>query len=138
MEHGNSGLIRNASDVLLVMALITLPVDGTRLGVIMPYWTPIAPVFFTLYVLCNLRLFLRSMRQYLGFFLFLPLLVAVSFFGWLTVGFHRMYVFQTMFALVSGLACLASLDIAFRLKRLDWNRAVTIVVIVYWLSLIHI
>ena len=51
MEHGNSGLIRNASDVLLVMALITLPVDGTRLGVIMPYWTPIAPVFFTLYVL---------------------------------------------------------------------------------------
>ena len=134
MEHGNSGLIRNASDVLLVMALITLPVDGTRLGVIMPYWTPIAPVFFTLYVLCNLRLFLRSMRQYLGFFLFLPLLVAVSFFGWLTVGFHRMYVFQTMFALVSGLACLASLDIAFRLKRLDWNRAVTIVVIVYWIA----
>ena len=134
MEHGNSGLIRNASDVLLVMALITLPVDGTRLGVIMPYWTPIAPVFFTLYVLCNLRLFLRSMRQHLGFFLFLPLLVAVSFFGWLTVGFHRMYVFQTMFALVSGLACLASLDIAFRLKRLDWNRAVTIVVIVYWIA----
>lgn len=134
MEHGNSGLIRNASDVLLVMALITLPVDGTRLGVTMPYWTPIAPVFFTLYVLCNLRLFLRSMRQYLGFFLFLPLLVAVSFFGWLTVGFHGMYVFQTMFALVSGLACLASLDIAFRWKRLDWNRAVTLIVVVYWVA----
>ena len=136
MKHENSGLIRNTSDVLLVVALVTLPIDGTRLGIAMPYWTPIAPVFFTLYVLCNLRLFLRSMRRYLGFFLFLPLLVAVSFFGWLTVGFHGMYVFQTMFALVSGLACLASLDIAFRLKRLDWNKAVTLVVVVYWIAFV--
>lgn len=134
MKHENSGLIRNTSDILLVVALATLPIDGTRLGVTMPYWTPIAPVFFTLYVLCNPRLFLRSMRRYLGFFLFLPLLVVVSFFGWLTVGFHRMYVFQTMFALVSGLACLASLDIAFRLKRLDWNKAVTLIVVVYWIT----
>ena len=136
MKHENSGLIRNTSDVLLVVALVTLPIDGTRLGIAMPYWTPIAPVFFTLYVLCNLRLFLRSMRRYLGFFLFLPLLVAVSFFGWLTVGFHGMYVFQTMFALVSGLACLASLDIAFRLKRLDWNKVVTLVVAVYWIAFV--
>lgn len=136
MKHGNGGLIQDTSDVLLVMALVTLSVDGTRLGIAMPYWTPIAPVFFALYVLCNPRLFLRSMRRYLGFFLFLPLLVAVSFFGWLTVGFHGMYVFQTMFALVSGLACLASLDIAFRLKRLDWNKAVTLVVVVYWIAFV--
>ena len=45
-----------------------------------------------------------------------------------------MYVFQTMCALVSGLACLVSLDVAFRLKRLDWNKAVTIVVAVYWIA----
>ena len=119
MKHGNSVLIRDTSDVLLILALITLPADGTRLGITMPYWTPIAPAFLILYALCNSRLSLRSIRQYLGFFLFLPLLIAVSLFGWLTIGFHGMYVFQTMCALVSGLACLVSLDVAFRLKRLD-------------------
>ena len=134
MKHGNSVLIRDTSDVLLILALITLPADGTRLGITMPYWTPIAPAFLILYALCNSRLSLRSIRQYLGFFLFLPLLIAVSLFGWLTIGFHGMYVFQTMCALVSGLACLVSLDVAFRLKRLDWNKAVTIVVAVYWIA----
>lgn len=39
-----------------------------------------------------------------------------------------------MFALVSGLACLSSLDIAFRLKRLDWDKAITLVVVVYWIA----
>lgn len=133
-KHGNGNLIRDSSDVLLILALITLPADGTRLGITMPYWTPIAPAFLILYALCNSRLSLRSIRQYLGFFLFLPLLIAVSLFGWLTIGFHGMYVFQTMCALVSGLACLVSLDVAFRLKRLDWNKAVTIVVAVYWIA----
>ena len=134
MKHGNSVLIRDTSDVLLILALITLPADGTRLGITMPYWTPIAPAFLILYALCNPRLSLRPIRQYLGFFLFLPLLVVVSLFGWLTIGFHGIYVFQTMCALLSGLACLVSLDVAFRLKRLDWNKAVTIVVVVYWIA----
>ena len=134
MKHGNSVLIRDTSDVLLILALITLPADGTRLGITMPYWTPIAPAFLILYALCNPRLSLRPIRQYLGFFLFLPLLVVVSLFGWLTIGFHGIYVFQTMCALLSGLACLVSLDVAFRLKRLDWNKAVTIVVAVYWIA----
>lgn len=134
MKHGNSVLIRDTSDVLLILALITLPADGTRLGITMPYWTPIAPAFLILYALCNSRLSLRPIRQYLGFFLFLPLLVVVSLFGWLTIGFHGIYVFQTMCALLSGLACLVSLDVAFRLKRLDWNKAVTIVVAVYWIA----
>lgn len=131
-DYGKSVLIHGASDLLLIAALVTLPIDGTRFGVAMPYWTPIAPVFFVLYAVCNPRLLLRSARKYLGFFLFLPALVCVSIFGWTTVGFQKLYVFQTMFALVSGLACLTSLDIAFRLKRLDWQRAVTLVVIVYW------
>lgn len=131
-NYGKSVLIHGASDLLLIAALVTLPIDGTRFGAAMPYWTPIAPVFFVLYTVCNPRLLLRSARKYLGFFLFLPALVCVSIFGWTTVGFQKLYVFQTMFALVSGLACLTSLDIAFRLKRLDWQRAVTLVVIVYW------
>ncbi len=53
MKHGNSVLIRDTSDVLLILALITLPADGTRLGITMPYWTPIAPAFLILYALCN-------------------------------------------------------------------------------------
>ena len=134
IEGTGKGLLRDANDILLVMALMTLPVDGTRFGVTMPYWTPIAPIFFVLYVVCNPVLLLRSARRYLGFFLFLPALAAVSVFGWTTIGFHRAYVLQTMFALVSGLACLSSLDIAFRLKRLDWHKAITLVVVVYWIA----
>lgn len=92
-------LIYGSSDLLLVAALVALPVDGTRFGVAMPYWTPIAPVFFVLYALCNPRLLLRSARKYFGFFLFLPALVCVSMFGWMTVGFQKLYVFQTVFSL---------------------------------------
>lgn len=127
-------LIGDARDLLLMTAIVTLPVDGTRFGVTMPYWTPIAPVFFLLYAVSNPRLLLRSMRRYLGFFVFLLALVVTSAFGWTTVGFHGLYVGQTMFALVSGIACLASLDIAFRLKRLDWHKAVTLLVAVYWVA----
>lgn len=139
MKHGNAEcekkvLIYGPSDLLLVAALVALPVDGTRFGVAMPYWTPIAPVFFVLYALCNPRLLLRSARKYFGFFLFLPALVCVSMFGWTTVGFQKLYVFQTVCSLVSGLACLTSLDIAFRLKHLDWHKSVTLVIIVYWLA----
>lgn len=36
-KHGNGNLIRDSSDVLLILALITLPADGTRLGITMPY-----------------------------------------------------------------------------------------------------
>lgn len=131
---GKNVLMRDVRDLLFLVAIITLPVDGTRFGIAMPYWTPIAPIFFVLYALSNPRLLIRSMHRYLGFFVFPLVLIAVSMFGWMTVGFHRLYVCQTAFALLSGLACLASLDIAFRLKRLDWNKAITLLVIVYWLA----
>ena len=133
-EEGKNVLIRDARDLLFLAAIITLPVDGTRFGIAMSYWTPIAPIFFVLYALSNPRLLLCSMRRYLGFFVFPLVLMMASVFGWMTVGFHQLYVYQTAFALLSGLACLASLDIAFRLKRLNWNRTITLLVMVYWLA----
>ena len=36
IEGTGKGLLRDANDILLVMALMTLPVDGTRFGVTMP------------------------------------------------------------------------------------------------------
>lgn len=61
-------------------------------------------------------------------------LIVVSVYGWASIGFHVHTAFQTLVALLSGISCLISLDIAFRLKQLDWAYAIRLVVIAYWVS----
>lgn len=61
-------------------------------------------------------------------------LIVVSVYGWASIGFHVHTAFQTLVALLSGISCLISLDIAFRLKQLDWTYAIRLVVIAYWVS----
>lgn len=134
LEKAQKGrLITDVSDVLLVAAIATLPVDGLKIGIAMPYWTPIAPLFFVLYAIFNVKYLVRSMRKFAGFYVFFIALIALSFFGWMTIGFHTLHVFRTLFALLAGLACLASLDIAFRLKRVSRNKALILLMVVYWL-----
>ena len=48
-------IIRDRSDYLFYLALAMLPVDGTVIGVYMPFWTPISPWLFLLYVAMNWR-----------------------------------------------------------------------------------
>lgn len=48
-------IIRDRSDYLFYLALAMLPVDGTVIGVYMPFWTPISPWLFLLYAAVNWR-----------------------------------------------------------------------------------
>ena len=45
--------IRDRSDIVVVLALTLLPVDGTVLGIYAPFWTPISPWLFLLYSAMN-------------------------------------------------------------------------------------
>lgn len=36
-------IARDVSDLLFYIALALLPVDGTTLGIPLPYWTPLSP-----------------------------------------------------------------------------------------------
>jgi len=131
---GSSSLIAGWTEIFLIAAIVTLPIDGTRFGIDMPYWTPIAPAFLLAYALCNPRLLVRSIRRFAPFYLLFAALIVVSCYGWATVGFSSLHVGQIACALIGGLACLASLDIAFRLKQLDWHKAVTLLVVVYCMA----
>ena len=41
------------SDMLMFAAVAMLPFDGTKIGIPLPYWTPISPWLFTLYTDMN-------------------------------------------------------------------------------------
>lgn len=43
------------SDMLMFAAVAMLPFDGTKIGIPLPYWTPISPWLFALYVIINWR-----------------------------------------------------------------------------------
>lgn len=45
--------IRDRSDIVVILALALLPVDGTVLGIYAPFWTPISPWLFLLYTAMN-------------------------------------------------------------------------------------
>lgn len=136
--------LHDPTDLLFYAALATLPVDGTVFGVQMPYYSPISPIFFALYALCNARrlpaLFLPSSplspasRRWTPFphtLPFVAVLLAVSVFGWVTVGFDVTYAPRTLMAIGFALATLASFAVAWGVKRLDLHMAVTVTVCAY-------
>lgn len=123
------------TDIVLYAALVLLPVDGTVFGFDMMYWSPISPLLFVLYAVLNIRFLPRVLARFALPVLFPLVLVAVSVYGWLTIGFHTNTAVRTLVALAAGAGCLISLDVAFRIKRLNWRIAVTVVAFAYWLSL---
>lgn len=130
-DSRNKPIIADASDLLFYLALVLLPVDGTVAGISLPYWTPLSPWFFLAYVIANWRLFGRVFRRYAAFMLLPALLVLTSVYGWTTVGFHAVAAAKSVGSVVLGLACLASLEIALRIKHLDWRPMVTVLVAAY-------
>lgn len=65
------------SDMLMFAAVAMLPFDGTKIGIPLPYWTPISPWLFTLYTIINWRYLRDTARRFLPFFLFPLLLVLI-------------------------------------------------------------
>lgn len=126
-----SAMTADPSDLLFYTALALLPVDGTVAGIPLPYWTPLSPWLFLAYALVNARLLRTVARRYLPFVLFPLLLVLLSFYGWTTIGFHGWAAARSIGSVVLGLACLASLEIALRIKRLPWKPMVTVLVATY-------
>lgn len=121
----------DVSDLLFYLALVLLPVDGTVAGISLPYWTPLSPWFFLAYTVANWRVFGRVFRRYTAFMLLPALLVLISVYGWMTVGFHAMAAVKSIGSVVLGLGSLASLEIALRIKRLPWRPMVTVLVAAY-------
>ncbi|KFI73496.1 hypothetical protein BMIN_0926 [Bifidobacterium minimum] len=121
----------DVSDLLFYLALVLLPVDGTVAGISLPYWSPLSPWFFLAYAVANWRVFGRVFRRYAAFMLLPVLLALMSVYGWMTMGFHAVAAAKSIGSVVLGLACLASLEIALRIKRLDWRPMVTVLVAAY-------
>jgi hypothetical protein len=115
---------------------VLLPVDGTVAGIPLPYWMPLSPWFFLAYALVNFRHLRVVARRYLPFVLLPLLLVLVSFYGWATIGFHGWAAARSIGSVVLALGCLASLEIALRVKRLPWKPMVTVLVFMYALAFI--
>ncbi len=124
-------LIADPSDLLFYAALALLPVDGTVAGIPLPFWTPLAPWLFLAYALVNFRRLRVVARRYLPFALLPLLLMLVSFYGWTTIGFHGWAAARSIGSVVLALGCLASLEIALRVKRLAWKPMVTVLVATY-------
>lgn len=113
------------SDMLLFAAVALLPVDGTRLGPSLPYWTPLSPWLFAAFTLWNWRYLRDTIRRFLPFFLFPLLLLATSLYGWMTVGVQPIAALKSLGSILLALACLSSLDIAFRQKHLPLRPILT-------------
>lgn len=113
------------SDMLMFAAVAMLPFDGTKIGIPLPYWTPISPWLFTLYTILNWRYLRDTARRFLPFFLFPLLLVLTSVYGWQSYGIHASATAKSFISILLGLACLASLDIAIRIKRVPVRTLLT-------------
>ena len=113
------------SDMLFFAAIALLPVDGTRLGLSLPYWTPISPWLFAAFALWNWRYLRDTARRLLPFFLFPLLPLVTSVYGWMTVGMHTVAAIKSLTSLALAVLCLAALDIAVRLKRLPLRTILT-------------
>lgn len=113
------------SDMLMFAAVAMLPFDGTKIGIPLPYWTPISPWLFTLYTIINWRYLRDTARRFLPFFLFPLLLVLTSVYGWQSYGIHASATAKSFISILLGLACLASLDIAIRIKRVPVRTLLT-------------
>lgn len=135
--------IQSRSDYLFYLALALLPVDGTVIGIYMPFWTPISPWLFLLYAVANWRTVAKLIRSDLHhnggafptpFILFPLVLIALSVFGWLTTAFHPVQALNSLLAAASVAACFVSLYIAIQKKHLPWRPMVNILLAVYWLA----
>ena len=104
--------LRWASRALLVLAAALISVDGTRFGLAMPFWTPLAPWPLMLYVILNCRELPGVVRRYRGYFLLPALFVAFSAIGWATVALHPVPAALSILGVIGALGCLAVIDIA--------------------------
>lgn len=125
---------REPNDYLFLLALITLPVDGTVLGFFQPFWTPLSPWFLVAYCVANPRLLRRAMHRYAPFFALPVVLVLLSMPGWAAFGLHNNAVVMSLTGVVAIPATLAAFDIAFVHRGLDWRDAVRIVIAAYWFA----
>ena len=127
------------ADVVLTLALLALPADGTVLGLPMPYWSPISPPLFALYALLHVDRLPWTLRRFPAVAPMALLLTAVSAFGWITVGIDPTHLAQTGMALLFAFAELMALSVAFTPGGDDVggetafpaHRAVTIVLVAY-------
>ncbi|MBW3078101.1 hypothetical protein [Bifidobacterium simiiventris] len=122
------------SDLLLYLAVIMLPVDGTVVGPYAPFWTPISPWLFLAYAVANWRDLPRVYRRFREWMLLPAVLVVLSAPGWATFAFHPVPALTSLMAVVCALACLASLDIALRCKRLPWQGLLRALIAAYWFA----
>lgn len=125
---------REPNDYLFLLALITLPVDGTVLGFFQPFWTPLSPWFLVAYCVANPRLLRRAMHRYAPFFALPVVLVLLSMPGWAAFGLHNNAVVMSLTGVVAIPATLAAFDIAFVHKRLSWQEAARAVIAAYWFA----
>ncbi|KAB8294334.1 hypothetical protein [Bifidobacterium avesanii] len=126
--------LTDRGDLLFHLALLSLPVDGTRLGVYAPFWTPIAPWLFLAYALLNWRELPNVYRHFRVWFLFPAALIVLSGLGWATVGFPPVAAVESWTAVVGALATLVAVDIAIRVKRLPWGEAIRTIIVAYWFA----
>lgn len=121
-------------DLLLYLALLLLPVDGTVIGPYAPFWTPISPWLFLVYAIANWRDLPRVYRRFREWMLLPAVLVVLSAPGWATVALHPVPALTSLMSVVCALACLASLDIALRCKRLPWQGLLRALIVAYWFA----
>ena len=131
MHAISSRIAVEPSDMLLFAAVAMLPFDGTKVGVALPYWTPISPWLFALYAIINWRYLRDTARRFLPFFLFPLLLVIMSVYGWRTMGVHAPALAKSIISVVLAVACPAALDIAIRLKKLPVRTMLTVLFATY-------
>lgn len=124
-------------DYIFYAALALLPVDGTVIGIRMPYWSPISPILFLCYVCLNWRLLHTAARPYLGFMLFpITVLLPLSAFAWSTYHFRLITTITTALGILGFLSCLLSLHIAFSIKKLSTSFAASIIGAAYWVAFV--
>lgn len=125
--------LRWASRALLVLAAVLMPVDGTKFGLAMPFWTPLAPWPLMLYVVLNCRELPGVVRRYRGYFLLPALFVALSAIGWATVALYPVPAALSILGVMGALGCLAAIDIASRVEGRRFVRALIVVLVcAYW------
>lgn len=124
----------DGTDYLFLFALLTLPMDGTILGIYQPFWTPISPWLFMLYALVNPKRFRFTMHRYAPL-LFVPvLLIYLSGIGWAVFGMHAHAVFMSLAGIVAIPATICALDIAFSIKQLSVTESIRVVLVAYWFA----
>lgn len=130
-------IIIDKYDYIFYAALALLPVDGTVIGIRMPYWSPISPILFFCYVCLNWRLLHTAARPYLGFMLFpITVLLPLSAFAWSTYHFRLITTITTALGILGFLSCLLSLHIAFSIKKLSTSFAASIIGAAYWVAFV--